>query len=200
MALLIPVPAMHLTPPPLSSSTLLGMRLHELNGGETTCLVPHSCPTRICHATRSPDIRMMWPSHRSRRWRMVVPIWHCCVRRSNSSVLMPSLRHTPSMLRRYRLWRTSSRCCCEGVKGLCSIQQNRKHQAAKYPHFGVGGDVPAAPELCNLLHCCTCCYKSPAAFLVEAAVRAEVAAQVAKCCTYGKLMPGQGTWPKGGGL
>jgi hypothetical protein len=35
--------------------------------------------------------------------------------------------------------------------GLCSIQQDRKHQAAIYARFAASGDVPAAPELCGPL-------------------------------------------------
>jgi hypothetical protein len=58
--------------------------------------------------------------------------------------------------------------------GLCSMQQDRKHQAAIYARFCASGDLPAAPELCSPLHCCARCCKSPADFLVEAAVRAEV--------------------------
>jgi len=40
---------------------------------------------------------------------------------------------------------------------LCSIQQDRKHQAAIYARFGASEDFPAAPELCGPLHCCTRC-------------------------------------------
>jgi hypothetical protein len=83
---------------------------------------------------------------------------------------------------------------------LCSIQQDRKHQAAIYARFGTSGDVPAAPELCGTLHCCTRCCKSPADFLVEAAVRAEVAAQIAKVLHVRQLMPTQGNWAVGCGL
>jgi hypothetical protein len=36
--------------------------------------------------------------------------------------------------------------------GLCSIQQDGKHQAATYARFGASGDVPAAAELCGPLH------------------------------------------------
>jgi hypothetical protein len=38
--------------------------------------------------------------------------------------------------------------------GLCSIQQDRKHQAAIYARFDASGDLPAAPELYSPLHCC----------------------------------------------
>jgi hypothetical protein len=84
--------------------------------------------------------------------------------------------------------------------GLCSIQQDRKHQAAIaiYARFGASGDLPAAPELCSPLHCCTRCCKSPPDFLVEAAVRAEVAAQIAKMLHVRQLMPAQGNWTRGG--
>jgi hypothetical protein len=64
--------------------------------------------------------------------------------------------------------------------GLRFIQQYRQHQAAIYVCFGASGDLPVAPELCGPLHCCIRCCKSPANFLVEAAVCAEVAAQIAK--------------------
>jgi hypothetical protein len=84
--------------------------------------------------------------------------------------------------------------------GLCSIQQDRKHQAAIYARFGASGDLPVAPELGGPLHCCTRCCKSPADFLVEAAVRAEVAAQIAKMLHARQLMPAKGNWTRGGGL
>jgi hypothetical protein len=39
---------------------------------------------------------------------MVVPMLHSCVRRRSSSMLMPSRRRTPRMLRRHRRWKTST--------------------------------------------------------------------------------------------
>jgi hypothetical protein len=166
------------------------MRLRRLTGGEATGIVPLSCPQRTCRATRSPGIRMTWPSHRGRRRRMVVPIRHCCVRRRSSSVLMLSLRHTPRMLRRHRLWKNSSHCSCEGVIG-------QKHGGAIYGCFVASGHVPASPELCSPLHCCTRCCKSPADFLVEAAVRAKVAAQLAKVLLVWQLITAQGKLDQG---
>jgi hypothetical protein len=56
---------------------------------------------------------------------MVVSMLHSRARRRSSSMLMPSRRRTPRMLRRHRRWKTSSRSSWEGVMGQDSAPYNR---------------------------------------------------------------------------
>jgi hypothetical protein len=105
-------------------------RLRRLTGGEPTGVVPLSCPKRICHATRSPGIRMTWPSHRShRRWwcqydvavcGAEAPLCQC--RRSR----VPENAAEAPMMENFKPLQLRGR---DGP-GLCSMQQDQKHQAA----------------------------------------------------------------------
>jgi hypothetical protein len=88
-----------------------------------------------------------------------VPILHSCVRRRSSSMLMPSRRHTPRMLRirclrRHRRWKTSSRCSWGGVLGQDSAPYNRT-ESSKLPYIRVLVRVEMSLLRQSVAACCT---------------------------------------------
>jgi hypothetical protein len=83
--------------------------------------------------------------------------------------------------------------------GQDSAPYNRA-ESTELPYMRVLVRVEMSLMRQSFVACYTRCCKSPAGFLVNSAVRAEVAAQIVKELHVWQLMPVQGDWTRFGGL